>query len=259
MAGHLRALALLLALAPGTAAAEPQHYSADYVVSLYGLTVARSRFTSTVDGNAFTIRGSIATAGLARIIDNTRGTTSVSGHFAGNRARPDAFLISYTSGKKKKKTAIDFANDAVSRTENIPPPKKRGDKWVPLAEGDLVAVTDPLSLTLLKAGTPREVCSHTLKYYDGELRADIPLSYIAIAPMTIPGYSGDAVVCSARFVPVAGYRKGNSTIEYLKNESKMTIAFAPMGATGVYVPIQASIGTRIGTILVTASRFAEGQ
>jgi hypothetical protein len=112
---------------------------------------------------------------------------------------------------------------------------------------------------MVRADKPADVCRKTLRYYDGELRADISFSYAGKKPLSIPGYSGDATVCTARFIPVGGYRPGNSTIEYLKDKGKMTIAFAPMGSTGMFVPVSASVGTKIGTLTVSADRLQAKQ
>jgi hypothetical protein len=249
---------LILAQAGVAHAGDARRFSAAYTVSLFGLTLARTSFTSTVDSDSFSIRGSIASAGVARIIDDTRGTTSVSGRLTPSGAEPQSFLVAYTSGKKKKRTAIEFSGDTVSHTENIPPLKKKKN-WVPLGPDDLKAVTDPLSLTLVKADSSRAVCDHTLKYYDGELRADIKLSYAGTAPYTVPGFSGKATVCNAHFVPVAGYRSTNSTLKFLRDKSRITISFVPMGKTGIYAPIAASVGTKIGTVEVRADKFTAGQ
>jgi hypothetical protein len=201
-----------------------------------------------------TIDGTIATAGVARIIDDTKGTTTVRGHLSEGGVAPDSFVIAYKSGKKKKRTEIDFGGGAVTRTLNIPPLKKH-KKWVPLPGDALKAATDPLSGILVRAEKPADVCKKTLRYYDGELRADITFSYAGRKPLSIPGFSGDVTVCTARFTPVGGYKPGNSTIEYLKNKGQMTIAFAPMGSTGMFVPVSASVGTKIGTVTVQANRL----
>jgi hypothetical protein len=236
------------------AIAAPKKFVADYTVSLYGLTLARTSFTSTLDGDAISIDGTIATAGVARIIDDTKGKTTVRGHLSEDGVAPDTFRIAYTSGKKKKRTEIDFTGGAVTRTMNVPPLKKR-KKWVPLSAEDLKAATDPLSGIMVRAAGPADVCKKTLRYYDGELRADIVFSYAGRKPLSIPGFSGDVTLCKARFNPVGGYKPGNSTIEYLKSKGTMTVAFAPMGSTGMFVPVSASVGTKIGTLTVSADRL----
>ena len=58
-----------------------------------------------------------------------------------------------------------------------------------------------------------------------------------------------------RFRPVSGYRKTKRALDYLKNESRILVAFAPLGKTGIYAPIHATVGTQIGTITVAARRF----
>lgn len=246
-------LATLVITVPAPAPAGAQSFAADYTVSLYGLTVARSRFRTTIHDDAFSISGSLSSAGIAKIFDSTTGTTAASGRFSGPAAEPDAYMLSYTSGKKKQTTEIAFSGGDVTETQNVPALKKRSDR-VPLKKGDLRAVADPLSATLVRAGSLDEVCDRTLKIYDGEMRADLKMSRAADGPLW-SGHEGEAVTCQARFVPVSGYRAGRDSLEFLKNKSKILIAFAPLGTTGVYAPVQASIGTEIGTIRIEAQNL----
>jgi len=88
------------------------------------------------------------------------------------------------------------------------------------------------------------VCNRTIRIYDGEMRADLRL-----APA---GASGGQVTCSAKFEPVAGYRPSRSALKYLRDRSRITIAFAPLADTGFYAPVDASIGTQVGTVRIVA-------
>jgi len=247
------ATALFTSLSAGTATAAS--FRSEYTVSYLGLTIARSRFDSTFDGDRFSVSGSMSSAGIAQIFDDTKGTVRATGRFAGNAPLPDDFVTNYTSGDKKKKTEIGFAGGSVSKVVNIPPLKKRGNDWVKMADGDLRAVTDPLSGTLIRADKPANVCGRTVKMFDGEMRANLVLNYVSTGQVSIPGYSGESVTCSARFVPVAGYKKNHRSIEFLKNRSKIAISFAPIGTTGVYAPVYATVGTQIGTITIRARKF----
>lgn len=247
---------LLAAGLPASAAhSSPQLFHSEYSVSFLGLTIARSRFESTISGKGFAIKGSLASAGIGQIFDDTKGAVSSSGRFAGATPRPDHFVTTYVSGRKARKTEIGFSGGDVTSTVNVPPLKKRGEDWVPLSGQDLRTVVDPISAALVRADSPEQVCGRTVKMYDGELRADVVLDYSSIEPVSFPGYKGDAVFCRARFVPVAGYRKGHRSIAYLQNRSKIAIAFAPVGATGVYAPVYATVGTQIGTITIRARKF----
>ncbi|MCO5064700.1 MAG: DUF3108 domain-containing protein [Rhizobiaceae bacterium] len=243
------ALATALAVAGETGAGET--YSGEYTVSYLGLPIARSNFTSTFEGDQVRISGSVSSAGIARIFDSTTGSSSFTGRLGPQGVIPAAFTTNYKSGKKSQRTSITFADGNVAKTVNVPPTKKRR-RWVPLRASDLRAVSDPISATLIRAKSPDDVCDRTIKVYDGEMRANIQLGHVSTGD--VPGFGGEAVTCSAKFIPVSGYRPDSSSLAYLKNRSKITIAFAPLGTTGIYAPVYATVGTKIGTVTVTARR-----
>ncbi len=236
-------------------AAPAEAIRSEYVVSIYGIVIARSQFTSTITPNRFDIKGSLSSAGLARIFDDTRGTTIVSGRFREGRVLPATYDVSYVSGDKKKRTTINFSGGRVVKAVNHPPVNTKRKGWVPVSRDQLAAVADPLSATLVPAAGPDDVCKRTVRFFDGALRADIRLSPAGAGRIDVPGYSGATVTCNARFVPVAGYRKGHSSIRYLADSKRILIAFAPVGSTGIYAPVEASVATKIGTVYVKARRF----
>lgn len=241
-------LALLLVAPAAQASAPEQSFQADYSVSLLGLRVATARFESTFRGDSFRVDGSVASSGIARLFDSTSGTTAVEGAIARDGVRPRSFSSAYTSGKKSSRTTISYAGDAVASVSNTPEPR-RGANWVAVQQSHLRSVLDPLSATLIRTSDPAQVCGRTIRFFDGELRADLRLS-----PRGGPD-ANDRVICDARFVPVAGYRQGRRQIEYLRSESRITITFGKLGETGFYTPVDASVGTQIGTLRITANRI----
>lgn len=255
-------LALVATLAIGAQAdaarakkPKPQFFRGEYTVSLLGLTVARSSFTTRIAGDRFLVEGSLSSAGLAQIFDDTQGTTSVSGVFFDQEVWPRVFRSHYVSGDKKQFTEIRFSQGTVVDTVNVPPLKKRGKNWIQVSNDDLRSVADPLSGTLIRAASPDEVCKRRVKFFDGEMRADLALVHVSTGKVETSGYSGPAVTCRARFVPVSGYRKGKREIDFLRDRSEISIAFAQLGSTGIYAPIRASVGTEIGPLTIEAGRF----
>ncbi|HWK68638.1 MAG TPA: DUF3108 domain-containing protein [Rhizobiaceae bacterium] len=257
----LAALIGFSGIAPVDAAVRdaPQSFSADYAVSIFGLTVARSRFTSHISDRDFQLEGSISSAGIATFFDDTKATTAASGRFSKGTTVPDAYSVSYTYGNKAKKTTLDFKGGSVAKVTNVPPLEKRGADWVPVSAKDLVAVTDPISAVLVRAPSLDRVCRRTIKVFDGEMRADLKLSPVGTGPVDLGAYRGEAAVCSGRFVPVAGYRPGNKSIRYLRDRSQIRITFAQLGQTGVYAPVHATVSTRIGTVTFLARRLEAAQ
>ncbi len=256
----IRALAAALSFAvllPSTAIAleAPQKFRADYRLSFLGFPIAKSSFFSSFSGDKFSLGGTLKSAGLARMFDRTVAHTQVSGRLSDKGIQPLNYELNYVSGGKKQLTAIRFNKGNVVSTENEPPLKKRGADWVPLRPKHLQAVFDPLTASMLRASSPREVCNHTIRAYDGEMRVNLKLYYAGMRPFSTRGFKGDAVYCKAKFEPVSGYRQGRRALDFMKYKSRMEIAFAPVGASNVYAPVAASIGTQVGTLRLRATRF----
>lgn len=121
--------------------------------------------------------------------------------------------------------------------------------------GDLLNVSDPLSALMIPAKDARSVCDRSLSVFDGQTRVEIKLAFNGTESFTTGGFTGESVICSAKFIPVSGYQKGKKSIDYLANKSRITISFAALGNSGIYAPVVARIGTRIGTLKIAATRF----
>jgi hypothetical protein len=246
-------VASLVAAIAGAVSAQAETFRGEYTIYIYGLPIARSTFESDVSRDRFTIDGTVASAGLAEIFERTRGSASASGRFAGERTQAEAFRMQYSEGRRKQMTALGFRGGTVVKNENVPPLKKRGDKWVPVRAEHLRGVIDPLSAGLVRADSPDEVCGRTVKLFDGEFRLDATLQPVA-TPSAAKDYGDEVVTCRVSVTPVAGYRKGRRALDYLKNKSRIIVSFAPLGTTGVYAPVYATIGTEIGTVKVLSRR-----
>jgi hypothetical protein len=253
----LRALGLVvpvLAILAVPAAADAPAYRAEYAISFLGLTVARVDFDSRIDREGYATRGQVSSAGLGAFFYDTRGTLTASGRF-GDRIEAQGFRAEYSYNDKPTLVDIGFADGNVVKVVNDPPLKKRGKDWVPIRAPDLKSVVDPVAATLVKADRLQDVCKGGARMFDGELRADLKLSFVKTGTMSVQGFDGPTVTCGLRFTPAAGYRKGRRSLEYLSTKSRIVVTFAQIGETGVYAPIHATIGTQIGTITVRARRF----
>lgn len=255
----LRLAAAVLAIAaPNTALAassDAMSLRSEFATSLYGVVLARSSFQSRIDRDGFEISGELSSSGVAKVFDDTRARASASGRFENGGPVPRNYVVDYTSGNKKKRTTISFANGAVVSAENTPPVRTNRKDWIKVEPEHLAGVVDPFSAALVRADSPSDVCNRTIRVFDGALRADLRLKPAGFGKASVPGYKGDTVKCTASFVPVSGYRKGNSTIAFMRKSSDIAIAFAPVGGSGVYAPVEATVGTQVGTIKVQAVRF----
>lgn len=234
--------------------ANAAQYQADYTVSYLGLPVAKSSFKSHINGDKYSVKGTLRSAGLVRTLDKTSGTTSIEGTLNAQGAVPNAYNLAYTSGKKAKTTRIDFRGGNVVATKMVPPSRAKG-KWKPLADSDLKSVVDPLSATLLRGKSPQQVCNRTIRFFDGRMRGDIKLRYAGKRPFSTKGFKGDSIHCAGRFIPVAGYDQNKKDIIWMQKNSKISMSFASIGGNDLYAPVAAELTTRVGKITVRASRF----
>lgn len=246
------ALASLLVLSASASAAD-YRYDTAYSVSLGILPIARLTFRTEVKNDRYEISGRFRSSGLVDIVREVSADSSVSGVFAGNRLQPDLYRLDYTSGKKKSHYTITYGNGSAIDTKVEPPPKPRPQSWVPVTDADLKSVLDPIGALLISGDG--DVCSRTLPIYDGESRMDLVLSPVGNAPFTAGKARGEAIVCSVRYVPVSGYKKGRKDIEYLKSVTGMEIWFAKTATLKLYAPVYAKIPTRYGTVHVSAEAF----
>ncbi|MDQ2633624.1 MAG: DUF3108 domain-containing protein [Pseudomonadota bacterium] len=249
------AVAILLAgPTQGSAAPQAPLYRGEYTLSFLGLPVGRVNFDSRVDRETYSIEGEASAAGLGVFFYDTTGKITASGRFT-DGVQADRFRAEYRYDKKPTLVDIRFAGGDVVEVVNDPPLKKRGKDWVPIQPPDLNSVVDPIAATLVKADRLEDVCTGGARMFDGELRADLGLSYVTRGEMSVKGFDGPTVTCRLKFTPTAGYRKGRRALEYLRTKSRIMVTFAQIGETGIYAPVHATIGTRIGMITVRARRF----
>lgn len=233
--------------------AEPEEIRSEYTVSLLGLPVAYLSFLTVLDGDDYRISGKLTTSVLADIIEKTRGSAEVSGTVKQGRFLASHYEVSYTSGDETHRTEMKLRNGHVRSAINMPVHKNRSPDWVPLNDEYRKSVVDPLSGLIIPAG--KAPCPRTLHIFDGQSRIDLVLEPKGIRPYSTRGFSGDVTACSIRFVPRAGYRKGSSAIVYLKQQDGMEVWFAQQPEVGFYAPVYAKIPTKIGPVIVAATRF----
>ncbi|MAW87948.1 MAG: hypothetical protein CMJ42_15630 [Phyllobacteriaceae bacterium] len=226
----------------------------EYTFSLLGLPLGQSHFRSSVDGNRFTVEGSVRSSGLALVFDKTVAHSRVEGRLTDNGVVPDRYAMNYVSGEKKRATALVFRDGNVIEARVSPKPRKN-EKLVPVTAEHLKAVSDPMTASIVRAASPEAVCGRTLHVFDGRMRMDIALSNPQTGDVTIGSYKGPSVTCKAKFIPVAGYRTDRKSIQYLRANDDISVTFARRGSTDVYAPVKASVPTYIGRLTIAATRF----
>ncbi|MFD2236664.1 DUF3108 domain-containing protein [Aureimonas populi] len=246
-------LAFLLGLAMPQAAGA-QSFSSDYVVSLIGIPIGRASFQTSIGRGDYSVSGTLGSSGLGSLVSRTDGTSSVAGRIRGGALQAERYRLAYTSDGRSWSSDVRMSGGRV-RSSTVAPQREgpRPTDYVPVAQGHLRSVVDPLSGVMIRAEAS-EVCNRSLPLYDGWSRLDLRLSPAGTRRFSATGFSGQAVVCHARIAPVSGYRRGSKGLNFLQGQT-IQLWFAPLGETGIFAPVYARVPTQIGPLSLTATRF----
>ena len=245
--------------APAGSAAWAQTVDALYEVSLAGLPIGTATLSGKLDPEAYRLEIRVKLSGLAGLITNGKGAGVATGSAASGKVLPATYALSSagSSGAMLVRMALNQGN--VEAVEITPPLEPKADR-VPLLDEHRRAIIDPVSALLLPQparGAPADgaTCNRTLPIFDGAGRFDINLSYAGSKTVAVPGYAGPVVVCSARYVPIAGHRTGRKSTQFMAANREMEGWFAPVEGTRLMLPIRIQVRTMIGLADIEAARF----
>ncbi len=252
-------LAALLAVTPIQAsAASAAETQALYDVSFMGFGIAKGSLAIRVDRGSYAAKLHISTSGLARIISSEESYATSKGR-VGKSLVPASYEL-MSRGDKVTEVVMGLAGGKIRRLKAIPELAERTDR-VPVTPAHKRGVIDPLSAALVPvpASDAKSTCDRTLPIFDGWTRYDIRLTYKSTQTIDVPGYKGDAVVCGARWVPVAGHRQGNKSTAFMEANKDLEAWFVPAAADeGLMLPYKISVKTMKGLLVVQARQFGDG-
>lgn len=232
-------------------AEEPLNHT-NYQIALSGLPLANAFFQTRKQGDTYAIDAQIASTGLGDIIANAKAEMSSAGAVRDGRFSPERFFFRYRYGRKVRsfETHFDKGNVVSSIVE---PKRKKRKNWVEVTPADLLSVTDPIAGLVVPSEA--EPCRSEVKIYDGESRLSLKLARKRDDTFKTEGFKGSAIVCSIRYEPKSGYRKGHTDVDYARKLQNMEIWFAKSGSLNVYAPVFLSVPTKYGTLTITATHF----
>jgi hypothetical protein len=232
--------------------------TASYTITIGGLTIGRADVTSRITdkGYAAAINGS--TWGISRFVSDARAALAGSGRISGSTVLPGTYNLDTREGDFATQVRMSMRSGSVVQLEAFPGLIEAADR-VPLTGRHKNNVVDPVGAFFVAIDGPGppdggKVCNRTVKVFDGWQRFDIRLSYRETKTVS-GGYSGDVIVCSARYVPIAGHRPSRESVEYMANNKRLEIWMAPVEGTSLLIPYRILIGTQIGDLVITARQF----
>lgn len=258
----LAVASLLVATSGQSVAAESVRVFTKYGISIAGIPIGNARVSTQFNGNKFRISANGRTAGVSRLVSDGRGTLRSQGVMGKNRPFATTFSMDTVDDKLVTKVRMGMSKGNIRRLVAAPPLSKRPDR-IPVLKKHQRGIVDPLSAFMIPLDSdgkiePAKACNRTIPVFDGWQRFDVRLSFSTTKNAKLggrDGYKGPVVVCKARYVPVAGHRPTRKTTVYLANNKNMELWLAPVTGLPTLVPVHVRIGTKVGTLTLSASIF----
>jgi hypothetical protein len=253
-------LAVILAALFSVGGACADSWHASYNVSLLGLPIGAADVSGQISATGYRIEATAKIAGLATILSTAKGAATGAGAIASGRILPASFATTAANSKMTRTVRMAMSEGAVTAVDISPPIDEKPGR-VPLRDKDKHGIVDPVgSIVVPVAGNAPLVgpaaCDRSIPIFDGYTRFDIRLSYVGQRHVTAKGYNGQVVVCSARYVPIAGHNPDRPAIKFMVDNKQMELWLAPIESARVLVPYRVSVHTMIGTTVVEASEFS---
>jgi hypothetical protein len=128
--------------------------------------------------------------------------------------------------------------------------------YAPLSEADQKNVIDPLSAMLIpiagKNALDRANCQRRLRIYDGRRRFDLTMSYEGVESAP----TGEALVCSTSFVPIAGHSVDKDSFNEAMSEYHIAVSLVAAPGSNFLIPSRIVVTDSAGTAIAEAKAIA---
>jgi Protein of unknown function (DUF3108) len=258
----LTPLPLLMLASAGSMSANAQaKLEAQYTATLLGLPIGHISWTIDLNNSRFSSVATGSIAGFLRLFLDAQGSVVADGRLTNGKPAASNFQLKLLAGKWSDEIGIVFSGNRAKETV-LPTSSSPSPAYVPIKDADRVGASDPMTALIVYVGgngatTVPQACERTVAIFDGHTRYDLRLAFerFGVAHPT-EGYQGEVVVCSAKFLPVAGYDPKHFLVTYLAAQHETEIWLAPLSGTRLLVPYRASISTPMGVGILEATKFA---
>lgn len=234
-----------------------------YAISLAGFSIGRASLSAEISGGSYNLNVSTTLTGLAGAITKGRGAATAKGSL-GSNVLTNGFSLNATNGKDTRTIQIAASGGAVRNVTIEPPFENHGpEDRIPLRDSHKSGIVDPVSALIMpsRAADPldKSNCERRLPVFDGSQRFDVVLSFSGVKQVrNEKGYSGPVLVCSARYVPVAGHRPDRRVTKFMAENREMNAWLVPVNGGRQLMPYRISVKTLIGTTVIEAESFNPG-
>ena len=233
--------------------------SASYVLTLGGINIAAMDVDFKDDGARYNLDLKANVAGLGAVVASGTASASSAGNSSGTSLVAKNFALKTRANGETFSVDVTFAGRDVESFKVEPPILDNYDR-VPLERKHLTGVGDFLSAFVLQGrALDKSLCQGRQGIFTGVERFNLSMSYAGDDEATSPrtGYRGPVILCTVSYTPVSGHFSTSEITNYLADNSRIVIWYAPLGETGYYVPYRVLLGTNMGdlSMILTGMKY----
>jgi hypothetical protein len=233
---------------------------ADYRIDLDNFNLGSFRFTTTLNGSDYRVRGAGHFSVLGGLLYDLRTTTASSGKLTNEGPEPTMYALSYAGGGDSGQLRMSFDAGAVTALSIIPK-RARNPREIPIAKEQLVGALDPVAAAFFHARSDDpngdlKVCDQTVPVFDGGWQFDLvltPKRKVPLRKKATTAYSSHAVVCRVKFKPISGYAPNDPNIRLMSHTDAIEVWLISLPGTDMYVPYHLLLPTDSGLLSATST------
>ena len=224
--------------------------TASYIISLGGINVADVKVKLADSAQHYDIALSANVTGLGGLVASGTAKAESTGTSSGNALTAEKFDLATHANSEDFTINVQYAHGDVSAFV-VQPPVVNDINRVPIERSQLLGVGDMLSGFILKGSSlDHALCQRKMRVFTGLERFDLAMSFLADDKATSlrTGYQGPVVQCRLKYTPISGHFTTSQMTNYLAQSDRIFIWYAPMAATGFFIPYRVLITTSMGDL-----------
>lgn len=256
-AGLAAAAGLLVLTAPAQAQAPGKFhmklsYEGRLLIKVLDVTIIQD-----ADNNGYVSTAQLRSYGVLDALKKINQVATARGRIDQGTARPSQFNHHNRGSKRGRRIEVRW-NGANVSTVATPRYKSMGEP--PASAAQRAEAVDPVTglMRLALSDRQNQVCTGTLKFFDGKQRYDLVFSNrTAASPTSRERRLGlvNTVKCNVVYREIAGFKKKPASERNQGLNKPITMVFGQAGATGPWVISSMTGSTPLGNAVIELSRI----
>ncbi len=254
------AASVLAVFGQGAVSVPADEFRARYMVSLIGFQIGEVTAAGTLNPAGYRVNLNVKLTGIAAVISNLKLALAATGAVRSDGLVPSTYATTSANSQGVRTVRMSLEAGSVKSVEIVPPFEDKPER-IPVSASHKRNVLDPTSALIMTVpkGEPLvgpAACNRTIPIYDGYVRFNLTLRYVATREVSVGGYSGPVSVCAVRYTPISGHSRDSKSTKFMAENKEIEAWLAPLPHAHVVVPLHVQLMTQAGSAEIDAAEFS---